>query len=345
MANPAPRLISASASKSRCTSPPAERRGWSGAPRRRRRRVGSSATPLGPPPPMRITVLGSAAGGGFPQWNCNCRNCAGVRAGTLRAKPRTQSSIFVQPDDGVDGVLFNASPDILEQIRSQPGAAAGARAARHGDRRRRADGRPDRPRDRPVHAARARHAAAAVVHRPGRRRPEPGQPGAARARRTTAACERHRIALDGSAVRRCPASPDLRFRALPLSSKAAPYSPHRERPVPGDNIGMLDHRPRAAARSAVLRAGARRDHAARCSTRWPAPTACWSTAPSGPTTRCCGSASAARRRATSATCRSRAPGGMIEWLAKLPRAHAAHADPHQQHQPDPRRRLAPSARR
>ena len=30
---------------------------------------------------MRITILGSAAGGGFPQWNCNCRNCAGVRSG------------------------------------------------------------------------------------------------------------------------------------------------------------------------------------------------------------------------------------------------------------------------
>ena len=38
----------------------------------------------------------------------------------MRAKPRTQSSIFVRPDDGVDGVLFNASPDILEQIRSHP---------------------------------------------------------------------------------------------------------------------------------------------------------------------------------------------------------------------------------
>jgi len=69
---------------------------------------------------MRITVLGSAAGGGFPQWNCNCRNCAGLRAGTLKAKSRTQSSIFVQPDGGVDGVLFNASPDILEQIRGKP---------------------------------------------------------------------------------------------------------------------------------------------------------------------------------------------------------------------------------
>src|SRR5258706_12051624 len=78
---------------------------------------------------MRITVLGPAAGGGSPQWNCNCRNCAGVRAGTLDAKPRTQSSIFVRPDAGEDGVLFNASPDILEQIRANP-ALQPARALR-----------------------------------------------------------------------------------------------------------------------------------------------------------------------------------------------------------------------
>ena len=47
----------------------------------------------------------------------------------MRAKARTQSSIFVQPDDGVDGVLFNASPDILEQIRGKP-ALQPARALR-----------------------------------------------------------------------------------------------------------------------------------------------------------------------------------------------------------------------
>ena len=74
---------------------------------------------------MRITVLGSAAGGGFPQWNCNCRNCAGVRAGTLRAKVRTQSSIFVQPAEGRDGLLVNASPDILTQIQRNPALQPG----------------------------------------------------------------------------------------------------------------------------------------------------------------------------------------------------------------------------
>jgi pyrroloquinoline quinone biosynthesis protein B len=64
---------------------------------------------------MKIRVLGSSAGGGFPQWNCNCRNCDGVRRGTLKATPRTQSSIVVSAN-GEDWLLVNASPDILAQI-------------------------------------------------------------------------------------------------------------------------------------------------------------------------------------------------------------------------------------
>ncbi|HYJ19848.1 MAG TPA: MBL fold metallo-hydrolase, partial [Burkholderiales bacterium] len=68
---------------------------------------------------MRIRVLGAAAGGGFPQWNCNCRMCDGVRKGSLRAKARTQSSIVVSADN-VNWVLFNASPDFLAQYKSFP---------------------------------------------------------------------------------------------------------------------------------------------------------------------------------------------------------------------------------
>ncbi|WP_127491791.1 pyrroloquinoline quinone biosynthesis protein PqqB [Acinetobacter calcoaceticus] len=64
---------------------------------------------------MYIYVLGSAAGGGFPQWNCNCPNCHGVRTGTINAKPRTQSSIAVS-ENGVDWILLNASPDIRQQL-------------------------------------------------------------------------------------------------------------------------------------------------------------------------------------------------------------------------------------
>ena len=66
---------------------------------------------------MRIRLLGTAAGGGFPQWNCNCFNCGGVRAGTVRARPRTQSSVALSPD-GRHWFLLNASPDVRGQIES-----------------------------------------------------------------------------------------------------------------------------------------------------------------------------------------------------------------------------------
>jgi pyrroloquinoline quinone biosynthesis protein B len=64
-------------------------------------------------------VLGSAAGGGFPQWNCNCANCNGFRSGALRATARTQSSIALSAD-GNRWYLINASPDIRQQINASP---------------------------------------------------------------------------------------------------------------------------------------------------------------------------------------------------------------------------------
>ncbi len=185
---------------------------------------------------MRITILGAAAGGGFPQWNCNCPQCAGVRSGNLRAKPRTQSSIFIRPDDGVDGVLFNASPDILEQIRANP-ALQPARALR--DTAIAGvilmDGQVD-------------HATGLFMLRE-RGAPLPlwctdpvfedlsdGNP-VLRVLGHFCGVQRQRIALDGSAFE-VPGVAGLSFRALALQSKAAPYSPHREHPVPGDNIGI-----------------------------------------------------------------------------------------------------------
>jgi pyrroloquinoline quinone biosynthesis protein B len=68
---------------------------------------------------MRVRVLGSAAGGGFPQWNCACPTCRAVRDGSRPARARTQSSIAVSPDDR-RWFLFNASPDIRAQIESFP---------------------------------------------------------------------------------------------------------------------------------------------------------------------------------------------------------------------------------
>lgn len=68
---------------------------------------------------MLIRILGSAAGGGFPQVNCNCRNCADARSGKTGLTPRTQSSVAVSRD-GQAWVLLNASPDVRQQIGAAP---------------------------------------------------------------------------------------------------------------------------------------------------------------------------------------------------------------------------------
>ena len=68
---------------------------------------------------MRVRVLGSAAGGGFPQWNCACPNCSRLRAGDLRLKARTQAQVMVCLD-ARECYLFNASPDLRNQILSTP---------------------------------------------------------------------------------------------------------------------------------------------------------------------------------------------------------------------------------
>jgi pyrroloquinoline quinone biosynthesis protein B len=66
---------------------------------------------------VQLRVLGSAAGGGFPQWNCGCANCAGLRAGTLQARARTQESVAISAD-GEHWFLLNASPEIRAQLES-----------------------------------------------------------------------------------------------------------------------------------------------------------------------------------------------------------------------------------
>jgi pyrroloquinoline quinone biosynthesis protein B len=72
-------------------------------------------------------VLGSAAGGGFPQVNCNCRNCSDVRRGAPGLHPRTQSSLAVTCD-GRAWALLNASPDLRQQIAAAPELAPRADA-------------------------------------------------------------------------------------------------------------------------------------------------------------------------------------------------------------------------
>ncbi len=73
---------------------------------------------------MWVRVLGSAAGGGFPQWNCTCPSCRAVRDGSRPCRPRTQSAIAVSADYQ-RWFLVNASPDIRAQIESCPALQPG----------------------------------------------------------------------------------------------------------------------------------------------------------------------------------------------------------------------------
>lgn len=184
---------------------------------------------------MRIHVLGAGAGGGFPQWNCHCRYCAGLRAGAIAARPRTQSSITVSAD-GERWVLINASPDIRAQIEAFPPLRPG-RAVR----------------DTGIAAvllvdSQIDHATGLLTLREGPRL----------ALYTTAPVQQdlsigfpvipmlshycgvdwHPIVADGS-VFGVSEAPGLSFQAYALSSKAPPYSPHRHDPHPGDNIGLF----------------------------------------------------------------------------------------------------------
>ena len=184
---------------------------------------------------MHIRVVGAAAGGGFPQWNCNCRNCDGVRKGTVRARSRTQSSIAVSAD-GVDWVLFNASPDVLTQIQSFP-ALQPARAIR--DTGIRAivlmDGQID-------------HTTGLLMLREGKPL-EIWCTDMVREDLTTGNplfnILGHYCGVNWNRVPTAPGSTFtvegiqyLHFAPVPLKSKAPPYSPHRDNPHEGDNIGM-----------------------------------------------------------------------------------------------------------
>lgn len=73
---------------------------------------------------MRIKILGSAAGGGFPQWNCGCRNCSGLRRSEIKATPRSQTQLAVDANpeysQRTHWALINASPDLRTQILADP---------------------------------------------------------------------------------------------------------------------------------------------------------------------------------------------------------------------------------
>jgi pyrroloquinoline quinone biosynthesis protein B len=188
---------------------------------------------------MKIIVLGSAAGGGFPQWNCNCRNCNGYRKGNVRAYPRTQSSIAVS-GNGSDWLLVNASPDILAQIRATP-ALQPARA------------------DRDTGIATVLLMDAQIDHVTGLLMLREGKPLALHCTSSVWSDLTNGLPLAHVLSHYCsvkwnrvpihsagqamsldiPGFTDISITPLPLKSKAPPYSPHRTNPERGDNIGIL----------------------------------------------------------------------------------------------------------
>lgn len=184
---------------------------------------------------MRVRILGSGAGGGFPQWNCNCPNCDGLRRGTIRARARTQSSIAAS-GDGENWALFNASPDILQQIQAFP-ALQPARALR--DTAIRAILLIDAQIDHTTGLYMLREHRQPHILWSTRQVREDLTVGNPLFRLLEHYCgidwreipqAGQRFTMDGI--------PGLAFEALPLTSNAPPYSPHRDRPEPGDNIGV-----------------------------------------------------------------------------------------------------------
>ena len=183
---------------------------------------------------MKIHVLGSAAGGGFPQWNCNCPQCSAVRGGSRHHLPRTQSSIAVTANE-TDWLLINASPDVLQQIKAFP-ALQPARALR----------------DTGIAAvllmdAQIDHTTGLLMLREHRQKlplychplvREDLSSGNPLFKVLSHYCDIDWRELQLQTAFQVPALSGLQFEALPLISNAPPYSPHRDKPQPGDNVGL-----------------------------------------------------------------------------------------------------------
>ncbi len=184
---------------------------------------------------MHIHLLGTGAGGGFPQWNCNCHNCKRLRAGTIKSSPRTQSSITVS-GNGEDWVLFNASPDIRAQLESFPPLQPARKI-----------------RDTGICAivlcdAQIDHTTGLIILREHDRPWDIYCTDSVHEDMTTGypifnilghfrGVNWHEIKTDLSSFT-IPKADNLVFTAVPLKSEAPPYSPHRHNTVPGDNIGF-----------------------------------------------------------------------------------------------------------
>ena len=186
---------------------------------------------------MHVLVLGSGAGGGYPQWNCNCRYCHGVRQGTLTAQPRTQSSIAVS-DDGERWLIINASPDIGQQLKNnaQLWPSSGVRST-------------------PICGvlltdAQIDHVTGLLSLREGCPLDLWATPNVQSELSTSfplltvlshwSGGFRLHVLPDSESIHfSIPALPNLDWQVVPLISNAPPYSPRRDRPAAGDNIGLF----------------------------------------------------------------------------------------------------------
>ncbi|MEQ8428263.1 MAG: pyrroloquinoline quinone biosynthesis protein PqqB [Gammaproteobacteria bacterium] len=183
---------------------------------------------------MHIHLLGTGAGGGFPQWNCNCSNCKRLREGTIKSSARTQSSITVS-SNGVDWILFNASPDIRAQIESFPPLQPARQVRDTGiSSIILCDGQIDhstgmlilREHDKPWDV----YCTASVYEDMTTGYPIFNILGHFRG------VNWHEVGTDEKPFT-IPKADGLIFTAVPLKSEAPPYSPHRHNTVPGDNVG------------------------------------------------------------------------------------------------------------
>jgi len=184
---------------------------------------------------VRLLVLGAAAGGGFPQWNCNCRNCRGVRDGSLKAKLRTQSSIAVSADSR-SWVLVNTSPDILAQLKALPQLQP-ARQLR--DTGITAVVLVDSQLDHTLGLAMLREGSRLEVYCTASVRTDlmTGNP-LLRILENYCGVDWHEINLEAGGFR-IQGINNIEFAAVPVTSKAPPYSPHRDAPREDDNIALM----------------------------------------------------------------------------------------------------------
>ena len=221
-------------------------------------------------------VLGAAAGGGFPQWNCRCPVCQLAWAGDTRVKPRTQASLAVSAD-GEAWTILNAAPDLRAQVQATP-ALQPRSGARHS----------------PIAAvvltgAEVDQIAGLLTLRERQDLYRAGHcrnPCGARRQSDFRCARRRRRDAQGRQPRHAvPAARRADRGALRRSRQGRPLPRRRRSGARQRNRRQCRRRARLRRAAARLRAGRRRDDGCLCGSASPAPTWCCSTARCSSTTK------------------------------------------------------------